>query len=220
MLTVGLLSFGLGMLVVANAINGDDNHWDCNWHGGSVNYNNNVYVSRTNNIVRPGYRPGAPARPPYTGQYPRPATYPAARPSYGAAGPAIRPYNSARAGKYAANNPNLNLPGFPNPETLPNNTSKPNKLKRNSPEERAAKRPANGQATANRAAPRTNAAKETVRTPASDPLRGYTKDHNSNGGRTGALGGYEPGGFAQESSSRGRASLGGGNRRGGNQEGK
>ena len=72
MLTVGLLSFGVGMLV-ANAINDDDNHWNCNWHGGSVNYNNNVYVSHTNNLVRPGYGSGgANARPPYTGNYPRP----------------------------------------------------------------------------------------------------------------------------------------------------
>ena len=45
----GLISFGVGMAVGA-AINNSWgwNSWGCGWHGGSVTYNRNVYVSRSN----------------------------------------------------------------------------------------------------------------------------------------------------------------------------
>jgi Protein of unknown function (DUF3300) len=237
MLTVGLLSFGIGMLV-ANAINDNNNHWNSNWHGGSVTYNNNVYVSHSNTVVRPPYgsggypRPpysGAHPRPPYAGNYPRPAPYPGGRPPYNggrpgefpATLPATRPYNPAKAKEYAANNPNLTRPNFPNPNTLPNGSPStlPNKAERNKRNGNASgnqpvQRPANGQTgSVNRSAARNNAASQPARKPDSDPLRGYSKDRDSNGGRKGALGGYQPGGLAQETSSRGRASMGGGGNR-------
>ena len=48
MLATGLLSFGAGMALGA-LINEDDDDWDCGWSdgGGSVHYNNNVYVSNS-----------------------------------------------------------------------------------------------------------------------------------------------------------------------------
>jgi hypothetical protein len=51
MLTAGLLSFGVGMLV-GSLINNNHNDWNCNWGGGSVHYNNNVYVSHTDLYCR------------------------------------------------------------------------------------------------------------------------------------------------------------------------
>jgi hypothetical protein len=41
MAAVGLLSFGAG-IALGSLINDGDNDWGCDWHGGSVNYNNNV----------------------------------------------------------------------------------------------------------------------------------------------------------------------------------
>jgi hypothetical protein len=238
MLTVGLLSFGIGMLV-ANTINDSNNHWNTNWHGGSVTYNNNVYVSNSNTVVRPPYgssthpRPpysGTYPRPPYAGGYPRPVPYARSRPPYNGAPPsslpatlpATRPYNPTKAKEYAANNPNLARPNFPNPNTLPNaspntlpnKTAERNKRNGNAAKNQPVQRPANSQAgPANRSAAKNNAVNRPARNPDSDPLRGYSKDRDSTGGRKGALGGYQPGGLAQETSSRGRASMGGGGNR-------
>jgi len=120
MLTAGLLSFGVGMLV-GSLINNNHNDWNCNWGGGSVHYNNNVYVSHTNVVPGRGYYPPAGyPRPPYGGAYPPgrypssgyprppaagyprppagayPRPYPATRPAYNGAVPSTRPaYNGA-----------------------------------------------------------------------------------------------------------------------------
>jgi hypothetical protein len=66
--TASLLSFGVGMLLGA-AINNNDNHWNTNWHGGTVVYNRNVYVSNSTVVARPPYYGN---RPP--GAYPRQLT--------------------------------------------------------------------------------------------------------------------------------------------------
>ncbi len=49
MVATGLISFGVGMAVGA-AISGGWgwNNWGCGWHGGTVVYNRNTYVSRSN----------------------------------------------------------------------------------------------------------------------------------------------------------------------------
>ena len=49
MVATGIISFGVGMAVGA-AISGGWgwNSWGCGWHGGTVNYNRNVYVSNSN----------------------------------------------------------------------------------------------------------------------------------------------------------------------------
>ena len=72
LLATGLLSFGAGMLI-GSLINNNDNDWGCNWGGGNVTYNHNVYVSNTNAVPAryrggyygPGYAGGV--RPPYAG---------------------------------------------------------------------------------------------------------------------------------------------------------
>ena len=57
MVTTGLVSFGVGMMVGA-AINNNNNccgwgynSWNTGWNNSSVNYNNNVYVSNSNTFV-------------------------------------------------------------------------------------------------------------------------------------------------------------------------
>src|SRR5271166_6669197 len=52
--TTGLISFGVGMAIGASMNNSccgwgwGGGGWGCNWHGGNVMYQNNVYVSRSN----------------------------------------------------------------------------------------------------------------------------------------------------------------------------
>jgi Protein of unknown function (DUF3300) len=48
----GVLAFGAGIAVGALISSSDgwgSNNWNCNWHGGNVSYNHNVYVSNSNN---------------------------------------------------------------------------------------------------------------------------------------------------------------------------
>jgi Protein of unknown function (DUF3300) len=48
----GVLAFGAGIAVGALISSSDGwgwNNWNCNWHGGNVTYNKNVYVSNSNN---------------------------------------------------------------------------------------------------------------------------------------------------------------------------
>lgn len=52
LLLTGVLAFGAGIAVGALIGSSDgwgSNNWDCNWHGGNVSYNHNVYVSNSNN---------------------------------------------------------------------------------------------------------------------------------------------------------------------------
>jgi hypothetical protein len=223
LLLTGVMSFGAGMLL-GSLINNGHNDWGCNWYGGggsssSVKYNNNVYV--TNNNVYPGRPPGAgyprPGYPPPNAGYPRPGyptqpmPYSGGKPPYaGGAGttrpnngaiPTTRPYKSATAKPYAANNPNLTKPNFRKASTLPNNPGASNLNRKDVPKNRP-NQPANPVASNGAAA-----AKPTNR--AADPARGYAKDPGSTGGRNSALGGYEPGGSARAASGRGQASLNG-----------
>jgi hypothetical protein len=226
LLLTGVLSFGAGILL-GSLINNGNNNWGCSWYGGyghssSVKYNNNVYV--TNNNVYPGrypsggggYRP--PAYRPPNGNYPRPgyparpAPYPSTRPANGGgynrpnnpAIPATRPYDKKTA---RPANPEMAKPNFPKASTLPNNPGGSNLNKKDVAGNRPAQ-PANpvaGNRPANPVAANRPATKPANR--AADPARGFAKDSNSTGGRTGALGGYEPGGNARASSDRGQSSF-------------
>jgi len=57
MVTTGLISFGVGMLVGAALSNNNDccgwgyNSWNTGWNNSSVHYNNNVYISNSNTFV-------------------------------------------------------------------------------------------------------------------------------------------------------------------------
>lgn len=56
LMMTGLMSFGLGMMV--GDLIGSSDSWGCNWHGGNVTYNHNVYVSNSNLVPsRWGYHP-------------------------------------------------------------------------------------------------------------------------------------------------------------------
>jgi hypothetical protein len=229
MLTTGLVSFGAGMLLGA-VINDGDDDWDCDWHGGgggNVHYNNNVYMNR--NVVVPGqgkYTSQYPARlQPQPGRgYPRPMPYQGAG-GLSPNGPASRPYNRADARRYAAGNPDVTRPSFPELNTLPNGSDQ--RVKRGSAENnrptRAANRPgppsnrlaANQlQARPQPAQPRNRMASNRPTTPnrADNRMRGFGGGPDSRGGRGGAFGGYESGRLAKAESNRGRASLGGGGR--------
>jgi len=54
LVTTGLISFGVGMAIGASMNNSCcgwgyyGGGWGCNWHGGNVMYQNNVYISRSN----------------------------------------------------------------------------------------------------------------------------------------------------------------------------
>ncbi len=58
LVTTGLISFGVGMAIGASMNNHccgwGWNSWNTNWHGGTVVYNRNVYVSNSN-VYRNGY---------------------------------------------------------------------------------------------------------------------------------------------------------------------
>ncbi len=249
MLATGLLSFGAGMALGA-LINEDDDDWDCGWSGGSVNYNNNVYVSNTNipprggnypvnrpggvggpgGVGRPGGvggpggvgRPGGVGGPGGVGRPGgvggpggiggpggvggvgglggRPTPRQGIRGPRNLAGPSTRPYNPSSARPYVGVNRNIAKPTFPKASALPNNGMLGNtngNFGRNQPSLRTA---ANAPATGNRKA---------------NQMRGFGGGNNARGGRTGAFGGYQPGGRAQTSSNRGRASFGGSGRGGG-----
>ncbi len=84
LLMTGLLSFGVGMLV-GDMIGSSSNNWGCNWHGGNVVYNHNVYVSNSNFVPsRWGYHPNYANHPNYGygpgrygyNSYPRPYNQP------------------------------------------------------------------------------------------------------------------------------------------------
>lgn len=60
LMMTGLMSFGLGMMV-GDMIGSSSNNWGCNWHGGNVTYNKNVYVSNSNAVPsRWGYNTNHP----------------------------------------------------------------------------------------------------------------------------------------------------------------
>jgi hypothetical protein len=215
LLATGLISFGAGMLI-GSLINNNDNNWGCNWGGGNVTYNRNVYVSNTSAIparyrggyygagyaggVRPPYAGGG--RPPYA-----PVGYPAPyaggdRPLYN---PGTRPYNPSGARQLASAG-NIKEPTFPKPNQLPGLQN------RNAP----ANRPAQfgGNALNNPSSSGRNAFNNKPSfNPRNDPTRGYgTQSHGFGGGRNNAFGGYGPGRQTQEFSNRGRASYAGGGR--------
>jgi Protein of unknown function (DUF3300) len=144
MVTTGLLSFGLGMGMMALINEGDDD-WDCGWNGSggnSVNYNKEVYSNRGNNYPtgaaqerqasrqgaaqeRQASRQGA-AQERQASRQGHQETRAAGRatPNAGGAGamrPTARPYNAASAQPYRRANPGAGRPTFPKASSLPAN---------------------------------------------------------------------------------------------------
>jgi hypothetical protein len=227
MLTTGLLSFGLGMGVMALINEGDDD-WDCGWDGSggnNVNYNKNAYVNRGNDYPQGGRQQNRQAQ-----QQNRQAQQQGRQQNrqgqqgvrearregrgtstpYSGRGnqnPSSRPYSPANAKPYRPGGAGGAKPVFPKAETLPSNAAM-------GTGPRAGNRPGD---VANRsgAGPRQGFGQGQ-----NQGLRGYganAPDRSTRGGRNGAFGGSGPGGTTQAASNRGQSSFGGG--RGGGSSG-
>lgn len=205
-----VISFGAGIALGA-AISGGWgwgwNSWGCNWHGGSVVYNRNVYVSRSTTFVnRNNYYHGGNYRPNYNpgNRPPRPTPYNGNRPGGGYNNTGNRPNNPGNR----PNNPgNGNRPGNPgNPVNRPGGgNNNPGNRPGNQPgggNDRPGTQPGGGN---NRPGGGGNANKPTT-LPARDPGRGYGQAQSGN--KQGAFNGYNQGGAARQQSQRGQSSLG------------
>jgi hypothetical protein len=200
---VAIISFGVGMMIGA-AINGGGccgwgwNSWNCNWRGGTVIYNRNVYVSRSNVFVnRNSY-------------YRNPNNYPRPTP-YGGNTNVNRSGNTVNRGGNMSGNTvnrggntiNVNPGGNTNtnrPTQLPANTNKPTQLPAN------ANKPT--QLPANRGNMQNNQAQAQNRAQ-NNAARGYGENRDA-GTKSGAFSGYGAGGSTAATQSRGRSSYTGG----------
>ena len=212
-----IISFGVGMMVGA-AINGGCcgwgySGWGCGWHGGTVVYNRNVYVSHSA-VYRGGYRGG------YNG-----GGYNRNNINSGN----INSGNRNNIGNNSGNrNSNVSNSGNRNNtiNTGGNNTVNVNPGGNTNRNANAGSRPAtntssreawrnsSGQGAGSSGA-RSNGAGSNSRPAASTADRGYGQQKPST--NSGAFGGYNKGGNARADSNRGRSSAGsgGGGTRGG-----
>jgi hypothetical protein len=188
-----MISFGVGMMVGA-AISGGGccgwgwNSWNCNWHGGSVMYNRNVYVSNSNVFVnRNSY-------------YRNPNNYPRPTP-YGANGNVNRSGNANvnrsgntvnRGGNMSGNTVNRggNTVNINTGGNTTNAGNKPTQL------------PANRGNVQNNPAQGQNRVQDNA-------ARGYGQNRDP-GTKSGAFSGYGSGGSTAAAQSRGRSSYTGG----------
>jgi uncharacterized membrane protein YgcG len=203
LVATSLISFGVGVAVGA-AISGGCcgwgyNSWGMGWHGGgTVVYNRNVYVSRSN-IYAGGNRY-------YNGSWARPTPY---NPNYNR----NNYYNNNRVNNVNRNNVNVNNINTNNINTnnvnrnnvnnnnVNRNNVNNNRVSNNVGTTNNVNRPPNNGNLQNR--PQNTAAR-----PENTP-RGYGQQP-SPGTKTGAFSGYGAGGNARTESSRGRQSFGGG----------
>jgi len=195
MVAASVISFGAGIALGA-AISGGWgwgwNSWGCNWHGGSVVYNRNVYISRSTTFVnRNNYYHGGNYRPKYN-----PGNRPPRPPNNNRPGGGYNPGNRPNNPGNRPNNPgNGNHPGNPgNPGNRPGGGN-------NNPGNRPGTQPGGGN---NRPGGGGNANRPTT-LPARDPGRGYGQQQNN---KQGAFNGYNQGGTTRQQSQRGQSSLG------------
>ena len=222
MVATGLLSFGVGMAVGA-AINNHNSccgwgygygGWGCNWHGGNVMYQRNVYVSRSNTFYgsnRQQYRNNY-----YGGN--RPTHYNANNRYKGG----NNRYNNNRNTNISGNNVNINTGNRNNNiKNRPNNGSNRNpnlnggnnNVENRNPNLSSNNRPGNNNrpggnnnrlgANNNRPAANNNNNRQNMAN------RGYGQKPAA-GNNSSAFGGYKPGGNARADANRGRSSMGGG----------
>ena len=199
----GLISFGVGMAVGAAMSNSccgwGWNSWGCGWHGGSVTYNRNVYVSRSNvyaNGNRYNYNNGRYTNGNrYNGN--RPTNYPAN----------VNNRSGNRNTNISGNTVNVNGGNRNNINNSNNgnrnNINNANNGNRNNNANRANN---NGGYGTNRNGNNANRPTASTR-PAASPDRGYGQKP-ATGTKTGALSGYGSGGQARAQSSRGQSSMG------------
>ncbi len=182
LVATSIISFGAGLAIGA-AINNSWgwNSWGCGWHGGTVVYNRNVYVSNSN-----VYRNGG-----YYGNRPRPTPY--GNTNYNRSG--------NRNTNVSGNTVNVNTG---NRNTV-NNTNRSNNINSGNRNNNInnANRPNNAANNANRP----NAGNRPAQAPAAD--RGYGQKP-ATGTKTGAFSGQGSGGQTRQQSNRGQQSYGGG----------
>jgi len=203
LVATGLISFGVGMAVGAAMSGGccgwGWNNWGCGWHGGTVVYNRNVYVSRSNVYANGNrYQNGNWARPtPYGGN------------------------NVNRSGNrntnISGNTVNVNTGGNrtnninANNGNRTNNNANTNNVNRNNNNNVNRDNVQNNRPQNNTNRPQTN-----TNRPNDSQYRGYGQNQPS-GTKSGAFSGYSAGGSARADSNRGSSSMGGGG--GGNRGG-
>jgi hypothetical protein len=186
-----IISFGVGMMVGA-AISGGGccgwgwNSWNCNWHGGSVMYNRNVYVSNSNVFVNRNsyYR--------NPNNYPRPTPY----------GGNTNVNRSGNANVNRSGN-TVNRGGNMSGNTVNRGG---NTVNVNPGGNATANKPT--QLPANRGNLQNNQAQAQNRAQ-NNAARGYGQNKDT-GTRSGAFSGYSAGGNAAATQSRGRSSYTGG----------
>ncbi len=191
----GIISFGVGMAVGAAMSGGccgwGWNNWNCGWHGGTVVYNRNTYVSRST-VYANGNRYN-------NGNWTRPTNYPA--------------NNVNRSGNrntnISGNTVNINNGGNRTNNVAANNGNRTNNNANRNNNVNAGNNANRGNVQNNRPQPN-NATR-----PSNSSYRGYGQTA-SPGTKTGAFSGYGAGGNTRANSSRGQASFGGG---GGNRGG-
>ncbi|MGO9604564.1 MAG: DUF3300 domain-containing protein [Candidatus Binataceae bacterium] len=207
LLLTGLLSFGAGMLV-GSLINSGSNHWGCNWGGGTVNYNKNVYVSNSNAVPsRWGYgnHPYNPNQPyhPYSPNQPY-------HPNYGYGGyPRPNMPSSYDQSQYkqdwqnAKNNPQYQKDwqnAKNNPQYQKDYQNAKTTASNDAESHGWSKSPSSTPSSSNKSASSDNSS------------RGWG-DQDKQSSQHSWGGQKQPGGFTQAASKRGQQSFGGGNRR-------
>ncbi len=207
MVATGVISFGVGMAVGAAMSNSWGwNSWGCGWHGGSVNYNRNVYVSNSN-VYRNGGSYGG-------GAYNRSGNR-----NTNVSGNTVNVNTGNRNNVNGGNRNNINNnSGNRNNNNVGNNNNRPNAGNNANNANRPnagnnANRPNAG--NNNRPNAGNNAGNRPNQAPAAD--RGYG-NKQATGTKSGAFSGYSAGGQTRAQSSRGQQSMGGGGQRGGGQK--
>jgi hypothetical protein len=193
LVATSIISFGAGLAIGA-AINNSWgwNSWGCGWHGGTVVYNRNVYVSNSN-----VYRNGG-----YYGNRPRPTPYGGG--TYNRSGNRNTNVSGNTVNINKGGNKNNVNTGNINAGNRNNNVNSGNRPNAGNNNNRPVAGNNNNRPNAGNNANRQNAGN---RPPAAD--RGYGQKP-ATGTKTGAFSGYSAGGQTRAESSRGKQSYGGG----------
>lgn len=207
----GIISFGVGMAVGAAMSNSccgwGWNNWNSNWHGGTVVYNRNVYVSHSNVYANGNrYR---------NGNYTRPTPY--GSNNYNRSGNRNTNVSGNTVNINGGNRNNINN----NSGNRQNNVGNANNRQPGQNNGQGNRQP--GQNNANRPAQNNRPQQNNAAKPANSAYRGYGQQ-SGGAAKNGGFGNYSAGGNARADSSRGRSSMGaananrgggGGNRGGG-----
>jgi hypothetical protein len=184
MVTTAVISFGVGMAIGAAMSGGccgwGWNSWGCGWHGGTVVYRRNVYVSNSNIYRNGGYYGNRPRPTPYGGSYNR---------NTNVSGNTVNINTGNKNTVNGGNRNNVNT-GNVNAGNRNNNVNSGNRSNNvgNNPN-------------------RSNTGNRPSTMPATD--RGYGQKPAS-GTKTGAFSGYGAGGQTRTESTRGKQSYSGG----------